>query len=395
MERIKVLLGITGSIAAYKSLKLVRMLKKNGAEVRVILTQSATHFVTPLSCQTLTEHEVYMDQFVLTRGIKHIALSDWADVLVVAPATANIIGKTASGVADDLLSTTLMSFAKPILFVPAMDLHMWQNTIVQGNASKLKKEGYFFLNPTQGVLASGKIGTGRFPPLPLILRKVISLCKGYKSLDGKKFLISGGRTEEDIDPVRTITNRSSGKMARELLYAVVCRDGEAKGVFGEVGVPLLDELDISRVRTSSEMLKELKKWFPCCDCLIMAAAIGDYKPKKKSQGKIHTSSLTVQLEKNIDLLTELRKIRKQQTMVGFSLDRNQQLKRGKEKLKKKGLDMIVLNEPGVLGKDRVKARIVKKSGRITKVGTMSKWQLANKILDHCLDAMSRKKQRKG
>ncbi len=389
MDRKNVIIGICGSIAAYKTLKLIRLLKKRGADVRVILTTSATHFVTPLSCQTLSENEVFIDQFVLTRGIKHITLSDWADLLVIAPASANIIGKAASGIADDLLSTTLVSFAKPILIVPAMDGHMWQNGIVQSNVARLKRTGYSFLNPVQGVLASGKTGTGRFPPPELTLRKIMTLHKGYKSLEGRKFLISGGRTEEDIDPVRIITNRSSGRMALELLYAIVCRDGMAKGVFGEVGVPLPEEMDIARVRTSSEMLKELKRWFRWSDCLVMAAAVGDYKPKKRSQSKIHTDALTVQLAKNVDLLAELSKSNSGQLMVGFSLDEQNHVTKGKKKLAKKGLDLIVLNEPSVLDSDRAKAQIMRKNGRITKVATTSKWHLAHKILDLCLEIMNR------
>ena len=385
----KVIVGICGSIAAYKSLKLIRLLKKQGADVRVILTTSATQFVTPLSCQTLSENEVFIDQFVLTRGIKHITLSDWADLLVIAPASANIIGKAASGIADDLLSTTLVSCAKPILMVPAMDGNMWQNEIVQSNVARLEEIGYSFLNPVQGLLASGKSGTGRFPPPELTLRKIMALHRGYKSLEGKKFLISGGRTEEDIDPVRIITNRSSGRMALELLYAIVCRNGMAKGVFGEVGIPLPAEMDIVRVRTSSEMLKQLKRWFGWSDCLVMAAAVGDYKPKKKSQSKIHTDALTVQLAKNVDLLTELSKSRNGQVMVGFSLDEQNHVKKGKQKLAKKGLDIIVLNEPSVLGSDRAKAQIMRESGKIIKVATTSKWHLAHTILDLCLETMNR------
>lgn len=389
MDRVKVVVGICGSIAAYKTLKLIRLLKKQGADVRVILTASATNFVTPLSCQTLSENEVLVDQFVLTRGIKHITLSDWADLLVIAPASANIIGKAASGIADDLLSTTLVSFPKPILIVPAMDGNMWQNAIVQSNVTKLKQNGYSFLNPVQGVLASGKTGTGRFPPPELTLRKIMTLRAGYTSLEGKKFLISGGRTEEDIDPVRTITNRSSGRMALELLYAAVCRDGMARGVFGEVSVSVPEEMNSVRVRTSSEMLKECKRWLGWSDCLIMAAAVGDYKPQKKSQRKIHTDTLTLQLVKNVDVLAELSKSKRGQVMVGFSLDKKDQVKRGKGKLAKKGLDLIVLNEPSVLGKDRAKAQILMKNGTMTKVATTSKWQLAHKILDLCCEMMNR------
>jgi phosphopantothenoylcysteine decarboxylase/phosphopantothenate--cysteine ligase len=269
-----------------------------------------------------------------------------------------------------------------------MDGNMWQNQIVQSNVAKLAQTGYSFLNPVQGILASGKTGTGRFPPPELTMRKIMTLHKGYKSLGGKKFLVSGGRTEEDIDPVRIITNRSSGRMALELLYAIMCRDGVAKGIFGEVGVSMPGDMDITRVRTSSEMLKQLKRSFKWSDCLVMAAAIGDYKPKKRSSSKIHSDALTVQLTKNVDLLAALSKSKSRQLMVGFSLDEQDHVKKGKKKLAKKGLDLIVLNEPSVLGSDRAKAQIVRKTGKITKVATTSKWQLAHKILDLCLETMN-------
>ncbi|UCG92274.1 MAG: bifunctional phosphopantothenoylcysteine decarboxylase/phosphopantothenate--cysteine ligase CoaBC, partial [candidate division WOR-3 bacterium] len=272
-----IILGICGSIAAYKSLELVRLLKKSGADVKVILTKSALHFVTPLSCQTLSENEVYVDQFVLTKGIKHLTLSTWAYMLVVAPATANIIGKAASGIGDDLLSTTILSFQKPVLFAPAMDSGMWQNKVVVDNVKRLKSIGHRVIEPITGYLASGKIGKGRFPPVELIYKKILTVQGGYKSLEGRKFLITGGRTEEDIDSVRVMTNRSSGRMALELLDAVTCRDGLARGIVGEVSIPLPREMEIARVLTSREMLTLLKKHLSWCDCLIMAAAVGDYK----------------------------------------------------------------------------------------------------------------------
>jgi phosphopantothenoylcysteine decarboxylase/phosphopantothenate--cysteine ligase len=172
---VNILLGITGSIAAYKSLELIRLLCKQGADVKVILTKSGAHFVTPLSCQILSTNEVYQDQFVFTRGIKHLALSEWADILTIAPATANIIGKAASGIGDDLLSTTILSFQKPILFIPTMDEGMWQNKIVKKNVRELKNAGHFIMEPSSGPLASGKIGKGRFPEIKLIYKKILSL----------------------------------------------------------------------------------------------------------------------------------------------------------------------------------------------------------------------------
>lgn len=387
----KVVIGLCGSIAAYKSFELIRLLRKEGADVKVILTKSALNFVTPLSCQTLSANEVFIDQFVLTKGIKHIALSQWADILIVGPATANIIGKAASGIGDDLLSTTILSFPKPILFVPAMDTEMWQNRIVQKNVKTLKATGYYFVEPGIGSLASGKIGKGRFPQASLILKKIMTVAKGYGSLRGEKFLISGGRTEEDVDSLRVITNRSSGRMALEFLNAVICRDGQAKGIFGETTICLPEEMKISRVRTSGEMLQNLKDNIAWCDCLIMAAAVGDYKPYSKSSEKIHTEKLNLKLKKNRDILKELSKHKGKKLMVGFSLEDKDHLKRGREKLDSKKLDLIVLNSDDAIGSDEIDARILKKSGKIIKIGRVDKWQLANKILDECIAEMTAKK----
>ena len=191
----KILLGITGSIAAYKALELVRLLRKHGAEVRVILTKSALNFVTPLSCQTLSDNEVFIDQFVLTKGIKHLTINEWSDMLVIAPATANLIGKAACGIGDDLLTTTMISYRKPVLIVPAMDEGMWDNPIVEKNTETLRACGVHFLEPSVGLLASGKVGRGRFPRVELILKKIMTVFEKQAPLDGKKFLITGGRTE--------------------------------------------------------------------------------------------------------------------------------------------------------------------------------------------------------
>lgn len=386
----KIVIGICGSIAAYKSLELIRILKKEGADVRVILTKSALHFVTPLSCQTLSSNEVFIDQFTLTKGIKHISLSQWADLLVVGPATANIIGKAACGIGDDLLSTTIMSFQKPVLFVPAMDTGMWQNKIVQENVMKLKKTGYHFLEPTHGFLASGNIGKGRFPHIVLIFKKIIAVLERQKSLAGSKFLISGGRTEEDLDTVRVITNRSSGRMAAELLYAVVCRDGQARGIFGETTYNLPEGFDVIRARTSKAMYDNLKKNMSWCDCLIMAAAVGDYGPVSKKSEKIHEVRLNISMKKNKDLLKELSTYRGRKLSVGFSLEDVAQLKRGKMKLVQKGLDFVVLNSINAIGREKINAKIMKKDGKIINVGRVSKWRLANKILDECVKEIHKK-----
>lgn len=387
-----VLLGITGSIAAYKSLELVRLLKKEGADVKVMLTQSALHFVTPLSCQTLSGNEIFKEQFMLTEGIKHLTLADWADIFVIAPASANIIGKAASGIGDDLLSTTLLSFQKAILFVPAMDEGMWQNKIVQKNVHELKREGVHFLEPSSGLLASGKVGKGRFPRCSLVYKKMLIVLEKTDSLQGTKFLVTGGRTEEDIDSVRVITNRSSGMMAVELLETVVCREGEVKGILGEVNVPLPEEMEIMRVRTSHEMLKVLRENVSWCHCLIMAAAVGDYKPRSRHSTKVHTEKIHCELHKNKDILKEVNKHKGKRVYVGFSLEDTIDQKRARKKLQAKKLDIIVVNPVQAIGSNHVSAHILTKGGRITQIGKATKARLANKILDECMHVLGKKKR---
>uniref|UniRef100_A0A7C6EHZ4 Coenzyme A biosynthesis bifunctional protein CoaBC n=1 Tax=candidate division WOR-3 bacterium TaxID=2052148 RepID=A0A7C6EHZ4_UNCW3 len=377
----KVVIGITGSIAGYKALELIRLLRRKGNEVRVVLTKSALEFVTPISCQTLSDNEVYIDQFALTKGIKHLSLNDWADILVVAPATANIIAKAANGIGDDLLSTTLISFQKPILFVPAMDSGMWSNHIVQDNLKKLKKNGYYILEPDSGPLASGKIGKGRFPRVERIYNKILVCINDYKTLGGKKILITGGRTEEDIDSVRVITNRSSGIMALELYEAAKCRDGDVRLIMGQAGVSVPDEPEVIRVRTSYEMLNTLKKHIEWADVLIMSAAIGDYKPLESSHTKIHADSLRLVLKKNIDILKSIKNYKKDKIFIGFSVEDKDALKRAQKKMKEKGLDYIVSNPVSVIGKETTSVTILKKNGEFLEPGRLSKWELANQILD--------------
>lgn len=377
----KVILGITGSIAAYKALELIRILRRNGDEVKVVLTQSALQFITPLSCQTLSDNEVYLEQFALTKGIKHIALNDWGDILVIAPATANIISKAANGIGDDLLSTTILSFKKPMLFVPAMDSGMWENKIVQENVKRLQKIGYYFLKPDSGSLASGKVGKGRFPSVERIYKKIQICYAGYKILAGKKILITGGRTEEDVDSVRVLTNRSTGMMALELYESARCREADVRLIMGEASFPVPDEPEILRVRTSEEMYNTLSRQIAWADVLIMAAAIGDYKPVKCSTKKIHSERLLLECKKNIDILKAVSKLKNEKIFIGFSVEDKNALKRAHMKVIKKGLDFIVSNPVWVIGKSSTTATIIAKDGRLLNPRTTSKWELANYILD--------------
>jgi len=385
-----VLLGVCGSIAAYKSLELLRLLSKQGYPVKVMMTHSALNFIAPLSFQTLSKNDVYIEQFILNRNIRHIALSEWADIAVIAPATCNIIGKVAQGIADDLLSTTLTSFQGPIIFVPAMDQGMWENKVVQNNVAYLKENGYYFVEPGFGPLASGKVGRGRFPSLERIYHKILAVYEKQRLLQGKKFLITGGRTEENLDPVRTITNRSTGAMAAALFDTVIARDGLARGIFGEVSIAL-PQGEILRVRTSGELLNGLKENIAWCDFLLMVAAIGDYRPITSSEVKIHKERVVIELEKNIDLLKEIKPYKKDKIFVGFSLEEQDEVPRARKKMKEKGLDIIVLNSTAAIGQDEIQAKIMRTSGEVVSFSQVSKHRLADAILDECLNLAQQKK----
>jgi phosphopantothenoylcysteine decarboxylase/phosphopantothenate--cysteine ligase len=388
---LRILLGITGSIAAYKALELIRLIRKHGDEVRVVLTGSACHFVTPLSCQTLSQGEVYQDQFVLNKGIRHLALSDWADIMVVAPATANLIGKAASGIGDDLLTTTLLSFTKPILIVPAMDEGMWQNKIIAERVAHLRSAGFHVLNPDTGPLASGKTGKGRFPSIRIIYLTIKTIMMKRPSLAGVKFLITGGRTEEEIDTVRVITNRSSGKMALELFDAAASRGGVTRLILGETGVEAPEGGDVIRVRTAADMMAALKDNVGWCDCLLMSAAIGDYRPRNRSAGKLHGDKINLPLVKNADMLACLAPFKKKKIYVGFSLEVADQLNRAKQKMTKKGLDLVVLNTVRALGADSAEFSLLKRRGRVVALGHRTKQEVAHVILDECHDLLSLRK----
>jgi len=387
---VKIVLGITGSIAAYKALDLTRLLVKNGHEVKIIMTSAALNFVTPLSGQTLSKNEISIDQFVLTRGIKHLALAEWGDLLVVAPATANAIGKTAAGIGDDLLSTILISFPKPILFVPAMDEGMWDNPRIKENVRTLMADGCHFLSPISGPLASGKIGKGRFPPAEIIYRKIRAVHESRSSLNGYKFIITGGRTEADLDPVRVLSNRSSGRMALELLSAALCRGADARGVFGEVGVAIPEGLPLYRVRTNKEMLDILKHDIDRTDCLIMAAAVNDYEPETPAPLKGHLPRFKLALKKSADILKALSSRKGKKIFVGFSLEDRNGLDRARAKMKDKGVELIVFNSPRTLGGDISDAQVLERPGRIHKFEAADKWTMANRILDICRSRLTGK-----
>jgi len=402
----KIILGVTGSIAAYKSCLLVRKLREEGAQVKVVMTENACRFVTPLTFKTLSGNQVYLRMFYEPRknGIAfsdereliHIRLTQWADLMVVAPATANIISKTACAIADNLLSTLLISFQGPIVFVPAMDDGMYRNKIFNENLNKLKDKGYHIAFPEKGVLASGKIGEGRFPQIENIIKYISNVLSaepahfrqvGREDFKGVRVLMTAGGTREFIDPVRFIGNASSGKMGYALAEAAQKRGADVKLISAPTLLPKPDGVEIIDIVTANQMKDEVVKNFASTDVLIMSAAVGDFRSKtflkqkrKRSQGKWN-----IELIPNPDILAQVAKLKKNKITVGFSIETDGQIKKAKEKLKKKGLDLIVANDisSGESGfcSDTNKAALIDKNGEIESLPLISKRELASIILD--------------
>lgn len=347
LEGKKVLIGITGGIAAYKICELIRMFKRSGAEVKTVVTKSALEFVTKLTLQTLTNEKVYDNNFdTEDYSPEHISLCDWADVFVLAPATANTIAKIANGICDNLLTSLVCAFTKPILIAPAMNCNMFNNPITQENISKLRSLGYNFVSPESGFLACGTEGVGRLADLNTIYLRTVELLFPNRCLEGKKILITAGGTVEKIDPVRYISNFSSGKMGLALANAAV-------GLGAEVTLVSTFKADVSfkNIVTPSaeEMLSIVSELAPLQDCVIMAAAVADWKVKNYSDNKVKkgsSDSWNIELIKNPDILQTICSQRKSNLpmIVGFAAESENLLEYAKSKIKTKGCDFIIAND---------------------------------------------------
>ena len=384
-----IVVGVTGGIAAYKAAELVSALVKQGANVHVIMTKSAQEFVTPLTFQTLSRNPVVTDMFALPEHweVKHISLADKADLVLVVPATANIIGKVASGIADDMLSTVIMATTAPVIFAPAMNVHMYENPILQKNISYLSNEGYTFVEPGQGNLACGYQGVGRLADVSDILRKVTDKIKPETALLDKRILITAGPTREAIDPVRYISNHSSGKMG----YAIagVARDRGAKVtlISGPCNLPVPTGVEFVSVETAEKMLEAVKKYFKQSDIIIKSAAVADYRPKVVANRKIKKTAgeMVIELEKTTDILKTIGTKKGNKILIGFAAETNDLIKNAKEKIAAKNLDFIVANnitEPGAgFGVDTNIVSIIYPDGKTEKLPLMDKVQVAKAILD--------------
>jgi len=387
----KILLGVTGCIAAYKSCLIVRELIKRGAEVKAVLTPSAAEFITPLTLATLSHNEVIVNTFPPSQknGTKlstwHIDYALWADLMLIAPATINTIAKISYGFADNALTTLVTASRSPIVIAPAADVDMFNNPINQENLVKLEKLGYHIVFPESGELASGLSGEGRLADTNKIIDAVELILSGYsKDLIGKKILVSAGPTYEDIDPVRYIGNRSSGKMGYSIAKAAYLRSADVTLVSGPSSQSIYPEIKMIKVRSASEMEKAIKKEIDKNELLIMSAAVSDFRPIKAASNKIkkEKGTLELRLELNPDIISSIKT--KKVKVIGFALETQNEVSNAKKKLKEKHLDMIVLNSPGKetgFEVDTNKVTLLKHDGKTIKLPLLSKFQVANKILN--------------
>jgi phosphopantothenoylcysteine decarboxylase/phosphopantothenate--cysteine ligase len=380
-----VLIGITGGIAAYKICDLIRMFKKANANVKVIATQNALNFVTKLTLQTLSQNQVYIEQFDLEEYKPgHISLADEADIFVIAPASANTISKLATGICDNLLTSVACAFKKPIVIAPAMNCNMWDNPIIQENLSKLEGFGYNILQPEEGFLACGYNGNGRLCEIEKIFDNTVEILESKKKLLGKKVVITAGGTKEKIDSVRFISNFSSGKMGFALADEAFNQGAE---------VVLISTVDAQKsykveiVQSALEMKETVEHEFKDADCLIMAAAVADYRVKEIASNKLKKTSadeISIDLVKNPDILAEISKTRrKKQLVVGFCAESVNFLQNAKDKIKKKGCDFLIANDISRsdigFSSDYNEVYILDKSGKVQKIEKAAKTQIAKKM----------------
>jgi len=390
---VNILLGICGSVAAIKGALLARALFKKGHICRVVLTKGGREFITPLQITSLTGEPCYTDEdfFVESEVPLHLELASWADVFVVAPLSANTLARFRMGVADDILSAIYMSFKGIVLLAPAMHDTMWKAPGTQENIRTLIARGNIFLGPYEGELSTGEVGTGRMAEPEEILSAIEDIGVKSNVLRGKKILITLGRTEEELDPIRVITNRSSGKMGLSLMQVLSSLGADVYVVAGEVSVPLPDTSKIRRVRSGEEMYNTVKTLMPQMDVLIMAAAVSDFRPREIKKSKIRRGkALTVEFEPTRDILKDLsREKRKGQIFVGFALEEDNLLEQGKEKLKEKNLEMLVANRFRAIGSDITEGFIIERD-KAEEFKDLTKTELAMRIADWLVNIIEKK-----
>jgi phosphopantothenoylcysteine decarboxylase/phosphopantothenate--cysteine ligase len=396
----RIVLGVTGSIAAYKALDVVRRLKKEGADVWVVMTRNGQEFVTPLSFQTLSGHPVATGTFEPNPDpLRHINLAEDSDLLAIVPATANSISKAASGIGDDLLSTIILATTKPIVFAPAMHEQMWHNPIIKQNVARLKNLGFQFIEPDRGplassplassTLASGSIGEGRLAPVEKIVDTISSLLTKKASWTKRTVVVTAGRTEESVDPIRVITNRSSGRMGIELARALKNRGALVKLIVGKVSVEPPAGIDVLRVASSAEMLRAVEKTLPPTGMLIMAAAVADFRPASSAPSKIKAKEIALVLKKTDDIVARIGRNKGKKILVGFSLETEDGISRATTKLKSKNLDLVIANPLESLESETSQATLIFKNRPVKPLPRLSKPELAEVIVDELEALMTR------
>ena len=390
----QIVLGVTGSIAAYKAVALLRTLLREGAMVHVVMTQSATKFVTPLTFEVLSGHPVSSDLFEAHQEMKHLSLPEQADAIVIVPATAHCLAKAALGLGDDLLSTMLLTAQCPLIVAPAMDGGMWAHPSVREHVGTLRTRGTIVVNPEIGPLASGRIGQGRLAEEGTILEAIQAALAPRQDWQGHRVLVSAGPTQEPIDPVRFISNRSSGKMGYAIAEAAQARGAQVVLVTGPTALPTPTGVEAVLVTTAEEMTKALSARLAWSTTVIMAAAVADFRPAHPASQKIKKQGRTTQtldLERTPDILASLSAQRTTQLMVGFAAETSDLIAQANDKLTAKGLDLIVANDVTIegagFGSDQNAATLIDRQGAMTELLLMPKRALADAILNRAQELL--------
>ena len=388
-----ILLGVTGGIAAFKSASIVSLLKKKGYDVKVVMTKNATNIIGPLTLETLSRNRIYVDMWDTNPHyeVEHISLADWADIVLIAPATYNIIGKVANGIADDMLSTILsaVSLRKPVFFALAMNVNMYENPILKENIDKLKSYGYRFIEVEEGLLACNYVAKGRMTEPEDIVAEIerydiYSKIENFNTaLKDKKVLITSGRTKENIDPIRYLSNNSSGKMGYSLAQAAIDLGAEVTLISGPTNLEIPKGLkSFVSVESALEMYEKVDEYFGDTDIFIACAAVADYRPKeyKKEKIKKSNSDLILELVRNPDILFEMGKKKDKQLLIGFAAETNDIKENALKKLEKKNLDFIVANNASTMGNNTNTVEIIRKNKTSVKINQKNKIELAYDIL---------------
>jgi phosphopantothenoylcysteine decarboxylase/phosphopantothenate--cysteine ligase len=399
MKGKKILLAVTGGIAAYKSAELIRLFIKNDAQVKVLMTKNAQEFITPLTLQTLSSHPVYRETFSLIKDfdIAHIALAQEADILVIAPATANIIGKIAAGLADDLLTTVVMATKAPVLICPSMNTNMYENVIVRENIQKLTSRGYHMMEADSGELACKSEGVGRLPELSDIVEEVKSILT-EKDLVGETVLVTAGPTREPLDPVRFITNYSSGKMGYALASRARRRGASVILISGPTVLSVPRGVTYVPVSTAVEMRHAVMKNLKQSTIVIKSAAVADYRPSVCADAKIKKKDgpWTLYLERNPDIIAEIGKKKKERILIGFAMESEDLIKNAKAKMLAKNMDLIVANDvkqkDAGFQSDTNIVKILDRDGGIEELPVMDKMDVADRILDRVKMIITRRRK---